>query len=136
MRDDAGLKAKLVWCPPGRFTMGTPKSEAGHDDDEEQVEVTLSHGFWMSQTEITQGQFQRVHPTAPWKNLIYAKEGEDNAASFCSKLTSQERAAGRLPAGMVYRLRREAEWECACRAGTKTAYCRSGGLVQERRRVS
>src|SRR5262249_1832694 len=42
----------------------------------------------------------------------------DDASNYCALLTSQERAAGRVPAGYAYRLPTGAEREYAARAGT------------------
>src|SRR4051812_42760580 len=51
----AGIK--LCWCPPGTFIMGSPPSEPERRADEDQVEVTLTKGFWMGKYEVTQGQW-------------------------------------------------------------------------------
>ena len=130
-RDDNGLKMKFVWCPPGTFTMGCPKSEQGDQSDEDQVQVRLTKGFWIGKYEVTQGEWERVMGTTPWKGESFVKEGSryaatyvslEDATEFVAKLTTQERQAGRLPAGWRYTLPTEAQWEYACRAGTQTAY--------------
>ncbi|MEZ6066504.1 MAG: formylglycine-generating enzyme family protein [Planctomycetaceae bacterium] len=122
---------KFCWCPQGVSRWGSPASEADRFDNEEQVSVTLSRGFWLGQTEVTQGLWQSVMGTTPWSGGSYVKEGTaypatyvnwDDATEFCRKLTARERAAGRLPIGWSYQLPTEAQWEYACRAGTQTAY--------------
>ena len=134
VRDDNDLKMKLVWCPPGEFTMGSPPSEKDRDFNEDQVNVTLTKGFWLGKYEVTQDQWKQVMGTTPWKEndkvKDHVKEGDDfpatyvswdDAVTFLDKLTSQERAAGRLLAGEKYTLPTEAQWEYACRVGAKTS---------------
>src|SRR3989304_4446498 len=42
------LGLKLVWCPPGRFQMGSPAAETtAYHDEKPQHPVTLTHGFWL-----------------------------------------------------------------------------------------
>ncbi|MFN7869957.1 MAG: SUMF1/EgtB/PvdO family nonheme iron enzyme [Planctomyces sp.] len=113
----------LLPIPAGTFTMGSPDSEKDRDNDETQHQVTLSKPFYMGRTEVTQGQWKKVMGTEPWKGEDYVQEGDDypavyiswdDAVAFCKKLSEKE--------GKTYRLPTEAEWEYACRGGTKTAF--------------
>jgi formylglycine-generating enzyme len=127
-REVAGVK--LCWCPPGRFRMGSPPGEPERRADEAQVDVTLTRGFWMGKYEVTQGQWNRVVGKLPGE-LTAAGGAEDHlpvynvnypeAEAFCRKLTERGRQAADLPTGWEFRLPTEAQWEYACRAGTKTA---------------
>lgn len=125
------------WCPAATFTMGSPKTELGRNgkryDNEDEVSVTLTKGFWLGETEVTQGQWLKVMKTAPWKMGIkeHIKEGANfpalvvsygEAGQFCKKLTETERRSGQLPLGWKYSLPTEAQWEYGCRAGTTTKY--------------
>ncbi len=54
------------WCPPTGpqgFLMGSPESEPGRAKTETQHSVQLTRGYWMSETEVTQGQWQQVMGT-------------------------------------------------------------------------
>jgi formylglycine-generating enzyme required for sulfatase activity len=121
---------KLCWCPPGRFLMGSPRSELDRRPGEDQVEVTLTHGFWMGKYEATQGQWKRVIGELPGPLTAELPAGDDfpvgnvnfpEAEAFCRKLTERCRQSGELPKTWEFRLPTEAQWEYACRAGTTTA---------------
>lgn len=122
------LGMKFVFIPAGSFTMGSPPSERGRDDDERQHLVTITRGFFMSTTEVTQGQWQQLMTTNPsgYKNL--GTDGPVDQVSwndcreFADKLNQQEGTS-------AYRLPTEAEWEYACRAGSGTAF--ANGEISE-----
>ena len=125
---------KLVYIPAGSFMMGSSRSaaqlareyetrEERFADEFPQHQVRISEGFWMGQTEVTQGQYKSVMNAQPWSGEKYVQEDANNpavyvswedAATFCRKLSQQESETYRLPT--------EAEWEYACRAGTTTRF--------------
>jgi formylglycine-generating enzyme required for sulfatase activity len=114
--------------------------------------VSLSKGFWIGTYEVTQKQWQKVMGTTvadlrDQENANYKLfERGDNipmyyvtwshAMAFCDKLTKQERAAGRLGTSYAYRLPTEAQWEYACRSGTKTPYFFGDSLSTENANIA
>lgn len=103
----------FVYVPTGSFDMG---SNDGDPDEKPQHRVTISQGFYLGKTEVTQAQWKAVMGVYPSKfkgdNLPVENVSWDDVTDFIGKLNTQNR-------GVVYRLPTEAEWEYACRAGTK-----------------
>ena len=134
------LSLEMLWVEPGAFDMGSPTSEPSRDSDETQHQVTLTNGFWLGKHEVTQTQWEKVMGSNPsyFKGANHPVEAVswNDVTSFCEKLTEQERAAGRLPAGMAYQLPTEAQWEYACRAGTNTVYAFGDGLTSAQANIS
>ncbi len=125
---DAGSAIEMVLIPGGKFTMG--------DKDEPDAplhEVAVSP-FYMDKHLVTQEQYQRVIGDNPsrWKrdNNPVEQVRWSDAVKFCNARSRLEglESCYNLETWECnfdangYRLPTEAEWECACRAGAKTAY--------------
>lgn len=124
----------MVWIPAGTFWMGSPDTGEPRFSwlEGPQTQVTFTHGFFMGRFELTQKEFLSVmgyNPGSNYDDLNYPVNNVNwsDATNYCGRLTEQERKAGRLPPGLVFRLPTDAEWEYACRAGTTTWFCYGDG---------
>ncbi|MDM8522526.1 SUMF1/EgtB/PvdO family nonheme iron enzyme [Desulfococcaceae bacterium HSG8] len=114
------LGMEFVYIPSGTFMMGSPEDEPGRYADEKLHKVTLTRGFYMQNTPVTQGQWK----AAMGNNPSYFKNcGDDCPVEDVSWDDAQEfiRNLNHREGGGKYRLPTEAEWEYACRAGSTTA---------------
>ncbi len=112
-------KMKLALIPAGKFLMGSPGDEAGRDEDEgPQREVVISQPFYIGVHEVTQGQYEAILGANPSKFIDAAKPVEcvswEDAVEFCRRVSRRTHQFVALPT--------EAQWEYACRAGSKMRF--------------
>ena len=142
------LTPGFAFIPQGTFTMGSPESEAGRDDDEVEHLVTLTIPFEIMKYEVTQGEFVALmgynpsgfaacgsdcpveqlswHEALKHANFLSQQKGYAQCYD-CSgtqpNFTCSLKAAYAKPQDCPgYRLPTEAEWEYAARAGSTSAY--------------
>lgn len=142
----------MIPIPLGNFTMGSPPGEPGRSEDEPAHSVTLTYPYEIAEAEVTQAEWLMV------MGWLDGESGADrpvthitwfDAVEFCNRLSARDgysrpyslaeiQREGNhitraevvwLPDSSGYRLPTEAEWEFACRAGTKTAFF--SGEIQE-----
>lgn len=112
----------LRLIPAGTFMMGSPDAEPNHKDSEPLHRVTLTRPYYIGVNEITEREWKRVmgsphgglgvDETLPVEAVAYA-----DAVAFLKKLCALEGVPEE-----TYTLPSEAQWECACRAGTTAPY--------------
>ena len=148
-----GVRFDMVYCPAGRFTMGSPKNEGGRFDNEEQQEVTIARPFWIGAYPVTQGLYKAV----TGENHSWFKDKPDSvlrpveqiswfdAIIFCNKLSvirgfspvyEYDLGKGKVfavkwnPKASGFRLLEEAEREYAARAGQPFRFAGSDQLKE------
>jgi Uncharacterized conserved protein len=130
------FEQQLRLMPIGRFTMGSPRREPGRRANEAQRDIEFKRGFYMSVTEITNGQFRRFKPehrsgivgnhTLDLDNQPVVGITWVEAALYCNWLSEQEglppayekkgeTVVAVNPMTKGYRLPSDAEWEWAAR---------------------
>lgn len=125
-----GVTIAFVRVPKGRFIMG---SNTGYPDQAPAHPSTIKESFWMSETELTNAQYNALVPTHDsriyaqfWKDHVtpgylankpnqpVLRVSYEEATNYCEMLSKKT--------GLKVNLPTEQQWEWACRAGSDTDF--------------
>jgi formylglycine-generating enzyme required for sulfatase activity len=116
-------RLEMILIPAGEFQMGSPNSDLdAHSGERPQHRVRITRPFYLGKYLVTQQQWAAVMGTNPsrfkWPRNPVEQISWDDCREFLRKLNSRSDGhPGRFD------LPSEAQWEYACRAGTKTKFC-------------
>ena len=134
--DDRG-RLEFVLVPAGTFVMGSPDTEWGSRNDEQQHSVTITRPYFLAKCEVTQTQWAAVMQTSPsflydcpdcpvetvsWLEAVAFCNGLSRQMGFPCAYTIRDSVVSWNQETDGFRLPTEAEWEYACRAGTTTVF--------------
>lgn len=135
--DVNGVTIEMVYVAPGSFTMGATPENEGIDTFSELPthRVTLSKGYFIGKTEVTQQLWEAVMGNNP-SQIRNFNEKEDKTLPVTDVTWAQAKQFTKKLSeltGETFRLPTEAEWEYAGRGASKTfsrQYCGSQYLDQ------
>ncbi len=114
------LGMSFILVEPGKFMMGSPKTEQFRDADESRHPMEVKKAYYLQTTEVTLKQWRAVMG----RQWLKRRKGTDDMPVTQVSYFDCLRYIKKLnKKGMgIYRLPTDVEWEYACRAGTTTAY--------------
>ncbi len=134
-----GAEMNFIRIPPGKFIMGSPPGEIGRKPDESQQEIEISYSFFMQETEVTQEQYVAIVGDNPsyYRHKSSRQPVEqvtfDAIVGPTGFLEKFNEFLKKNYTGYIAKLPTEAQWEYACRAGTKSSFSNGYNLTSTTR---